>query len=77
MKQSVTVLGSTGSIGVNTLDVVTRHPDRFEVFALSAATRVDLMLEQCLQFRPVDRRPWPAPGAWKWSAPARCHRTAV
>jgi 1-deoxy-D-xylulose-5-phosphate reductoisomerase len=53
MKQSVTVLGSTGSIGVNTLDVVTRHPDRFEVFALSAATRVDLMLEQCLQFRPV------------------------
>ena len=53
MKQSVTVLGSTGSIGVNTLDVVARHPDRFEVFALSAATRVDLMLEQCLQFRPI------------------------
>ncbi len=53
MKQSVTVLGSTGSIGVNTLDVVARHPDRFEVFALSAANRVDLMLEQCLQFRPV------------------------
>jgi 1-deoxy-D-xylulose-5-phosphate reductoisomerase len=53
MKQSVTVLGSTGSIGVNTLDVVARHPDRFGVFALSAATRVDLMLEQCLQFRPV------------------------
>jgi 1-deoxy-D-xylulose-5-phosphate reductoisomerase len=53
MKQSVTVLGSTGSIGVNTLDVVARHPDRFAVFALSAANRVDLMLEQCLQFRPV------------------------
>jgi 1-deoxy-D-xylulose-5-phosphate reductoisomerase len=53
MKQSVTVLGSTGSIGVNTLDVVARHPDRFEVFALSAANRVDLMLEQCVQFRPV------------------------
>jgi len=53
MKQSLTVLGSTGSIGVNTLDVVARHPDRFEVFALSAASRVDLMLEQCRQFSPL------------------------
>ena len=52
MKQNLTVLGSTGSIGVNTLDVVARHPDRFEVFALSAASRVDLMLEQCRQFSP-------------------------
>ncbi|MEI7784512.1 MAG: 1-deoxy-D-xylulose-5-phosphate reductoisomerase [Betaproteobacteria bacterium] len=52
MKQSLTVLGSTGSIGVNTLDVVARHRDRFEVFALSAASRVDLMLEQCRQFSP-------------------------
>jgi len=52
MKQNITVLGSTGSIGVNTLDVVARHPDRFEVFALSAASRVDLMLEQCRQFSP-------------------------
>ena len=52
MKQRVTVLGSTGSIGVNTLDVLARHPDRFEVFALSAATRVDLMLEQCARFKP-------------------------
>ena len=48
----VTVLGSTGSVGVNTLDVIARHPDRFEVFALSAATQVDLMLQQCLQFKP-------------------------
>lgn len=52
MKQNLTVLGSTGSIGVNTLDVVARHPDRFGVFALSAASRVDLMLEQCRQFSP-------------------------
>ena len=51
-KQRVTVLGSTGSIGVNTLDVIARHPDRFEVFALSAATQTDLMLAQCVQFKP-------------------------
>ncbi|MEA3393896.1 MAG: 1-deoxy-D-xylulose-5-phosphate reductoisomerase [Pseudomonadota bacterium] len=52
MKQRLAILGSTGSIGTNTLDVVARHPERFEVFALTAATRVDLMLQQCLQFRP-------------------------
>jgi 1-deoxy-D-xylulose-5-phosphate reductoisomerase len=52
MKQRVAVLGSTGSVGANTLDVIARHPDRFEVFALSAATRVDLMLEQVATFRP-------------------------
>ncbi len=52
MLQRLTVLGSTGSIGVNTLDVVARHPDRFEIFALSAATQVDLMLRQCAQFKP-------------------------
>jgi len=51
-KQRLTILGSTGSIGVSTLDVVARHPDRFEVFALSAATRVDELLAQCAQFRP-------------------------
>lgn len=51
-KQQITVLGSTGSIGTSTLDVVARHPDRFAVFALSAATQVDLMLAQCAQFRP-------------------------
>ncbi|MDO9216099.1 MAG: 1-deoxy-D-xylulose-5-phosphate reductoisomerase, partial [Lacisediminimonas sp.] len=51
-KQRVTVLGSTGSIGVNTLDVIARHPERFEVFALSAATQVDLLLAQCAKFKP-------------------------
>ena len=51
-KQRVTVLGSTGSVGVNTLDVIALHPDRYEVFALSAATRVDAMLAQCAQFKP-------------------------
>lgn len=51
-KQRLTVLGSTGSIGTSTLDVVARHPERFEVFALSAATQVDLLLAQCAQFCP-------------------------
>ena len=52
VKQRITVLGSTGSVGVNTLDVIAAHPDRFEVFALSAATQVDLMLAQCARFKP-------------------------
>jgi 1-deoxy-D-xylulose-5-phosphate reductoisomerase len=51
-KRLVSVLGSTGSIGVNTLDVIGRHPDRFEVYALSANTSVDAMLAQCLAFTP-------------------------
>jgi len=50
--QQMTVLGSTGSIGCNTLDVLARHPDRFKVFALSAASQVDVMLTQCAQFKP-------------------------
>jgi len=52
LPQRITILGSTGSIGVNTLDVIQRHPDRFEVFALTGASQVDLMLQQCLQFKP-------------------------
>ncbi|HVE54646.1 MAG TPA: 1-deoxy-D-xylulose-5-phosphate reductoisomerase [Ramlibacter sp.] len=53
MKQKIAVLGSTGSVGANTLEVISRHPDRFQVFALSASSQVDLMLQQCLQFRPA------------------------
>ena len=52
-KKRVTILGSTGSVGSNTLDVLARHPDRFEVFALTASTQVELMVKQCMQFRPV------------------------
>jgi 1-deoxy-D-xylulose-5-phosphate reductoisomerase len=52
-KQRVAVLGSTGSIGVSTLEVIALHPQRFEVFALSASTQVDKMLAQCLKFKPV------------------------
>jgi 1-deoxy-D-xylulose-5-phosphate reductoisomerase len=48
----ITVLGATGSIGVNTLDVVARHPERFRVEALTANTSVDRLAEQCLRFRP-------------------------
>ena len=48
----VTVLGSTGSIGISTLDVIARHPDRFKVVALTANSQVDRMLEQCHQFSP-------------------------
>jgi len=52
MKQTLTILGSTGSIGTNTLDVVARHPDLFSVFALTAAVQVDAMLDQCQRFLP-------------------------
>ncbi len=51
-KQSITLLGSTGSIGVSTLDVVARHPDRFELFALTAHSQWQKLAEQCRQYRP-------------------------
>ncbi|GIK26073.1 MAG: 1-deoxy-D-xylulose 5-phosphate reductoisomerase [Betaproteobacteria bacterium] len=51
-RQKLVVLGATGSIGVNTLDVVSRHPDRYEVLALSAQNKVDRLAEQCVRFRP-------------------------
>ncbi len=51
-KMRVTILGSTGSIGTSTLDVMARHPERFEVFALTASRQVDLLFEQCVRFRP-------------------------
>lgn len=51
-RMQVTILGSTGSIGVSTLDVLARHPERFEVYALTAASRDEALLAQCIQFRP-------------------------
>ena len=51
-RQRIAILGSTGSVGTSTLDVIARHPDRYEVVALTAATRVDLMLEQCRLYTP-------------------------
>ncbi len=50
--RAVAILGSTGSIGVNTLDVVRLHPDRFSVFALTANLNVDALFAQCLEFSP-------------------------
>ena len=50
--QNLTVLGSTGSIGTSTLDVVARHPDRFQIFALTAHRQVALLFKQCVQFKP-------------------------
>lgn len=47
-KQWVTILGATGSIGVSTLDVIQRHSDRFGVYALTANTQAELLLQQCL-----------------------------
>ncbi|MET3106677.1 1-deoxy-D-xylulose-5-phosphate reductoisomerase [Oxalobacteraceae bacterium GrIS 2.11] len=52
MKQKISILGSTGSIGVSTLDVIARHSDQFEVYALTAHTRVNELVLQCLQFHP-------------------------
>jgi 1-deoxy-D-xylulose-5-phosphate reductoisomerase len=50
--QRIAILGSTGSIGKSTLDVLARHPQRFVVHALTASTQVDVMLAQCAQFKP-------------------------
>jgi 1-deoxy-D-xylulose-5-phosphate reductoisomerase len=50
--QRLAILGSTGSIGTSTLDVVARHPERFEIIGLTTFQRVDLLLAQCQQFRP-------------------------
>ncbi|AXA90478.1 1-deoxy-D-xylulose-5-phosphate reductoisomerase [Massilia sp. YMA4] len=51
--QRITILGATGSIGVSTLDVIARHPDRYSVYALSAHGRVQELAAQCAQFRPA------------------------
>jgi len=50
--QSITILGATGSIGVSTLDVLARHPERYRVYALSAHSKVAQLAAQCEQFRP-------------------------
>ena len=52
MTRRVAILGSTGSIGVNTLDVIRAHPDRFNVAALTAGKQIDRLAEQCIEFKP-------------------------
>lgn len=51
-RRGITVLGSTGSIGINTLDVIARHPDRFRVIALSANSQIERLFQQCVEFKP-------------------------
>jgi 1-deoxy-D-xylulose-5-phosphate reductoisomerase len=51
--RQLAILGSTGSIGVNTLDVVARHRERFRIIALAAHRQVDLLLRQCIEFEPL------------------------
>lgn len=51
--QRITILGSTGSIGASTLDVIARHPDRYIVHALTAHTRIEELASQCEQFKPA------------------------
>ena len=51
--RQVAILGSTGSIGVNTLDVIRAHPDRFNVVALTAAKQIERLAEQCIEFKPT------------------------
>lgn len=51
-RQWITILGATGSIGLSTLDVVTRHPQRYSVFALTGMTKIQLLAEQCQKHRP-------------------------
>ncbi|MCP5853855.1 1-deoxy-D-xylulose-5-phosphate reductoisomerase, partial [Klebsiella pneumoniae] len=51
--QRITVLGATGSIGLSTLDVIARHPERYQVFALSGYSRIDQLLALCVLHRPA------------------------
>jgi 1-deoxy-D-xylulose-5-phosphate reductoisomerase len=50
--QTITLLGATGSIGVNTLDVIARHPDKYKVFALTAHSQIEKLAGQCQKFNP-------------------------
>ena len=51
--KQLAILGSTGSIGVNTLDVIRAHPERFKVVALTAAKQIQRLAEQCIEFKPA------------------------
>ena len=51
-KQQIAILGSTGSIGTQALEVISAYPDRFEVYALTANQSIDLLIKQARQFQP-------------------------
>lgn len=50
--KAITLLGSTGSIGTQTLDIVATHPDRFELVGIAAGNNVELLAQQVRQFKP-------------------------
>ena len=50
--RGIAILGSTGSIGRSTLDVVARHPDRYRIVALAARRQIDVLFDQCVAHRP-------------------------
>lgn len=52
-QNNVTILGATGTIGKQTLDVIKLHPDRFKAYALTASANVDVLFEQCIAFKPT------------------------
>ena len=52
MKKQIAILGSTGSIGTQALDVISQHPDLFEVYCLTANNQVDLLAEQAHKYKP-------------------------
>lgn len=51
-KKQIAILGSTGSIGTQALDVIDQHPDKFEVYALTANNNIELLIEQAIKFKP-------------------------
>ena len=64
----IAILGSTGSIGVNTLEVIRAHPELFKVFALTASKQVELLAKQCIEFSPALAVIGDAPGAARLTA---------
>jgi 1-deoxy-D-xylulose-5-phosphate reductoisomerase len=77
--QNITILGATGSIGVSTLDVAARHPERYKIFALTAHSRVGELAALCLRFQPQVAVVGSAQGASELSALLRrdCVATEV
>ena len=51
-KKQIAILGSTGSIGTQALDVIAQHPNKFEVYALTANNNINLLIEQAIKFKP-------------------------
>lgn len=72
----IVILGSTGSVGANTLDVIARHPERFKVVALTAHRKIDTLFDQCIKFQPQYAVVGDAAGAEQLSARLRAAGSA-